>query len=257
MKSKLFGLSMMIGVMVILTGCIAPPAGIIPSSVSTTRDYPLTGFTRISAGYAFELEVSPGDYKVAISAPDNIIDRLEVSVVGNILQIKVKDIILGPPQLKAKVTLPRLEGLDLSGAVRAKATGFKSGDRFDLRLSGASRTELEIETGNADFDISGASNVSGNLRAEALKMVISGASHTELKGTAVTMNANVSGASQMNLADMTLGDSVINLSGASQGIANINGKLDIEVTGGSVMRYGGSPVIGRSEISGGSRLEKR
>jgi hypothetical protein len=238
-------------------GCIAPPGAVVPSGVTVTRDYPLSGFTRLSAGYAFELEVAPGPYMVSVTAPDNIIDRLEVSVEGDILQLKVRDIILGPPRLKAKIMLPRLDGIDLAGAVQAKLAGFKSADRFTLGLTGASRAELDLETGVAIFDISGASIASGALKAQAFKLVISGASQSHLKGSAATLNADISGASQMDLAEMTVGDTVLNLSGASQGIANISGRLDFELSGGSVMRYGGAPVMGKSSVSGGSRLEKR
>jgi len=52
-------------------------------------------------------------------------------------------------------------------------------------------------------------------------------------------------------------DIVANFSGASSGHITVNNTISATLSGASVLRYDGSPTIIRSDLSGGSRLERR
>jgi hypothetical protein len=52
-------------------------------------------------------------------------------------------------------------------------------------------------------------------------------------------------------------DADINLSGASHTSLDINGRLDVTLSGTSSVRYGGDPKLGEFNITGGSSLTRR
>jgi hypothetical protein len=140
--------------------------------------------------------------------------------------------------LKAKITLPTLEGLNLSGATKGTVAGFKSNKALDVELSGASQLSGEIQSGNANFELSGASKATLKGSAQDVKVVVSGASTLDLENFAVqNLSANASAASNVT--------------------ASIKGKLDVELSGASTLNYLGSPQLGKTNITGASNLRKK
>jgi hypothetical protein len=47
------------------------------------------------------------------------------------------------------------------------------------------------------------------------------------------------------------------VSGAGQANVFVNGKLDAELSGASRLEYGGKPVLGKVEVTGGSTLKQK
>ncbi len=226
---------------------------------TATRHYDIADFTSIEVGFAFELEVTPADtYSVTITAGENIFDYIDVSKLGDTLKIDVKNLIINfHTSPKVEITMPELQGLDLSGAVRGSARGFKSSRDFIGTLSGASTLDMDMETGNYKFEASGASRVTGRLEAADADFELSGASRVKLEGSAGNIKLDGSGASQADLADFTVNDADINLSGASHASLVINGKLDVTLSGASSLEYGGNPTLGNLNTTGGSELTRK
>jgi hypothetical protein len=109
---------------------------------------------------------------------------------------------------------------------------------LDVTVSGASTVSGDITAGNVDFDISGASTI-------------------QLEGSANDMVADVSGASRFNLDDFIVNNADVDISGASTGTINLNGRLDASVSGASTLLYIGEPAMGTIDISGASTLRKK
>ncbi|MCJ7605324.1 MAG: DUF2807 domain-containing protein, partial [Dehalococcoidales bacterium] len=84
----------------------------------TTKQYAFTDFTEIKIGDAFHLEVIPSDtFSISITAGDKVMEKLEVSVSGEKLIIDIDGWFFNFSRSpEAVITLPVLEGLDLSGA---------------------------------------------------------------------------------------------------------------------------------------------
>jgi hypothetical protein len=216
------------------------PEGLVGSGNLETETYAFTDFTEVEIGSAFEFEIQQSSsYSINVTADDNIMEYVLVSQDGQTLKIGLSRVIwVGPVTLKASVTMPVLNGLDVSGASRGTVSDFSSTEDLDMTVSGASRVTGDITAGNVAFGISGASTI-------------------QLEGSANDIDANVSGASHFNLEDFTVHNADINFSGASSGTVNLNGRLDANVSGASTLWYMGEPTSTDINTSGASTVSKK
>jgi hypothetical protein len=152
--------------------------------------------------------------------------------------------------------MPELKSLELSGASKGKVNGFKSSQDFDLDLSGASELDIDLEAGEFISEISGASKLSGYLKATKSRIDLSGASGVKLNGSGGDLVLSGSGASHIELSGYPVADTDIDLSGASEAILNVNGRMDVELSGASSLKYTGNATLGRQDISGASNIEQ-
>ena len=165
----------------------------------------------------------------------------------------------GTKNLKAKITMPALYGLHLSGATRGSVSGFKSSHDCRLDVSGTSSLEINnnIEMGNLEAGISGASQITGSLKASDAKFEVAGASTLRLKGSATSLTLNASGASKVDLTDFTIDNAKVNLSGASEATLHIKGKLDCVVSAASSLYFLGNPTMGNVQVTGASTIKHK
>jgi hypothetical protein len=182
-----------------------------------TREMDFRDFTELDVGHAFQVDlVQSRSYSVVITVDDNVVDELEVVKSGNTLKISLKDtyITLQSVTLRAEVSMPTLEGLNLSGA--SSLTGF-------------------MDTDDVWFEISGASKLT-------------------LDGTGGYMELDASGASRAELSDFVVEDADVQASGASRATVNVTGRLDADASGASRVEYLGDPILGRIDTSGASDI---
>jgi hypothetical protein len=217
------------------------PGGLVGSGNLETEEYPFTDFTEVEIGSAFDFEIDQSSsYSISITADDNIMEYIQVSQVGQTLKIGLRLFhpIGGHVTLRASVAMPQLRGLTASGATRGTISGFSSTEDLDIGVSGASRVTGDINAGNVQFGISGASTI-------------------QLEGSADNMDATASGASHLNLDDFVVINADVNLSGASSGTVNLDGRLDANLSGASNLWYIGEPAMGDIDTSGASAVRKK
>ena len=202
-----------------------------------TQTYDYTDFTRVDVGYAFRVEITQSDsYSISITAPENLFPHIQVSKEGETLKIGLAQ----PAPIrgaKAEIAMPDLRALNFSGATKGTITGFSSSNDINL-------------------DLSGASNLAGDIQAGDAAVMLSGASRVELEGSAKDININASGASRVNLSRFPVNNAQVLLSGASTGTVNLNGRLDADLSGASKLSYIGEPTMGNINTSGASTLSK-
>jgi len=216
------------------------PGGLIGSGNLETEEYAFTNFTEVEISSAFKFEIEQSSsYDISITADDNVMEYVQVSQDGQTLKIGLRTV---PPlwsaTLRASVTMPQLHGLTVSGASRGDIYDFSSTEDVNIKVSGASRVTGDITAGNVEFDISGASTI-------------------QLEGSADDMIADVSGASRFNLGGFTVNNVDVNLSGASAGTVNLDGRLDADLSGASRLWYIGEPTMGDINTSGASTISKK
>jgi Putative auto-transporter adhesin, head GIN domain len=225
--------------LLLLAGCggFGMFSGITGSGNLVTRQFQFTGFSGVDAGSAFQVDLSRGDkFSVSVTADDNLVQDLEVAVSGNRLHLGLKpNVNVRNATMKAVITMPALAALRLSGATRTTVAGFNSGQPLDVDISGASNLRGEIHTGDARFDVSGASGV-------------------ELEGNAANLRCQASGASHADLERFRCKDATVDSSGASRVTLNASGKLDLEASGASSVRYVGQPADVKARASGASSI---
>ncbi len=251
---------------ILISGCqsiLVTRNGDTETGETETRQFDFTEFTRVDIGSAFIYEIKQSDtYSISITANANLFDDIKVAKEGQTLKIEREALWnffnIGSREPRAIITMPQLYGLNSSGATNGAVSHFSSTDDLDFTVSGASSVELlAISAGDVSLQVSGASTVSGDIKAEDISADVSGASAVQLEGLAGDIDMRASGASRLNLAKLTVNNADVTLSGASQGTLSLNGRLDIELSGASQLEYIGEPVLGTADITGASTLKKK
>ena len=177
-------LALIIGNLAVISGCV-PGVGptVTGSGKLAAWDFDYRDFTKIEAGYAFDVEIVKADsYLVRITVNDNLYEYLDISKQGDTLHIGLKpNYNYMNITLKATINLPDLEKLGLSEASKAKVDGFSSSHAVDFDLSGASNADISsMKAGNTNIELSGASKASGSIEMADGRFDLSGASSLEI-----------------------------------------------------------------------------
>jgi hypothetical protein len=206
----------------------------------TTETHDFRDFSRIEVHSGLEVEVvMSGTYSIEITADDNVQEYIEVAKSGDTLSIRLRGTrFYNAVTLKARVTMPNLYKIELTGGSQASITGFSSSHDFAADLSGGSQLSGDISAGDAAFELSGGSQA-------------------ELQGSGDDLSIDASGGSQLDLEDFPIGDASIGLSGGSRATINISGTLNVDLSGGSRVIYVGEPELGNLDLSGDSRVTKK
>jgi len=227
----LVGLLLILG---LVTGCTG--IKVIGSGNLITKTFDFSDFTGIKAENGIHVELTKSStFSVEVIADDNVMEHIQVSKSGNTLRIRSKaNAAFRSATLTAKITMPDLYKLELSGGSHVSVTGFDSSQDLSVRLSRGSHLSKplipgDISAGNADFNLSGGSHVNLSGSADDLKVKCSGGSHIDLEGFSVN-NAE------------------INLSGGSHATVNVDGTLDAKLSGGSRVFYIGEPTMGEIDV---------
>jgi len=254
------------GVALVIISLIAIPlVGTACSGGSITNPYDLSNFTRLDIQNAFDVQIVQSDtYSVTVTSSESLLDYLSVAQEGETVTIKLHpnhpftDFVLMKKVLKAKITMPVLRGLTLSGACKCSMTGFKSTSTLDLDVSGASNLKLNsIETGDTNLLISGDSGITGKLTAVNTKFDVSGASRADIDGTGEDVQLTASGASKINLEGFINKTATITLSGSSQTTIDTREHLDFSLSGASSLFFLSNPVTGKTEVLGASTVKHK
>lgn len=222
---------------VVLTGC---RGGVVGSGDTITKNFDYVDFTTLEVHHGFHVDVTKSaDFSIEITIDDNLLDYLDVGKSGDTFKIRL----LQPPEfrsvtLEAKITMPDVSKLDLSGGSHTEITGFDLSHDLSIELSEGSHLDGEISATDVDMDVSGGS-------------------HLELSGSADNLAVVGSGGSHLILGSFPVNDASVKIIGGSEATINVNGTLDVEVSGGSRVVYDGEPAIGDVNLSGGSTFKKK
>ena len=180
---------------------LALSCSVIPSGIVVERSYGNMNFSRIELSSAFSSTINqaPG-YSLTVSADDNLFDYIEVYQSGSTLHIGLRpgvSIWSFQTHLHAAISLPAIDGLELSGASRSTVSNF-SGVSLSTELSGASdATLVNSSFSNVSLDLSGASNFTGSSTSIAdLSVDLSGASRVDVS-VSHSISGTASGASSI------------------------------------------------------------
>lgn len=156
-------------------------------------------FKGVDAGGAMRVEITVGKgFSVELEGDDNILPLVKTEVRGGVLHIERKEgsRTWTKSHLIARISMPELNELGISGASSALVTGVKS-ERLTINTSGASKVEISGEAREVKIDVSGASKLNGeNLRTERADVEASGASKISIFASE-SINADASGASKV------------------------------------------------------------
>ena len=229
-----------LSIILILIGCAQ--VTITGSGNVVTQEEDLDGFDKVDISSSFKVEINQvEDFRVVIRADDNLYEHLEVVNRGGTLRIGLdpaKWYIILDATMEAEVTMPELRGIDLSGSSTAMVSGFES-------------------TKSLTVDVSGNSNLDGDMHAGDVTIDSSGSSMVTISGSGGDLVVDASGSSQVDLEEFTAGNGNVDASGSSTVTVNLSGRLDVDASGSSDIYYLGDPEFGSIETSGSSSVEPK
>lgn len=239
----LFALIFIVAILVasVLLGVWQPFGQVVGSGNLVTVERDFSDFTSVEVGSGFEVEVTQsGFYRILLTADDNLLDDdyIDVSKTGDALEIRLKwGYSYQNVTLKARITMPELYELELSGGTFGVIEDFSSSHDFVLELSGGSSLIGDFTTsGDATLSLSGGSRL------------------IELDGSANDLQISASSGSNLDLSDFPVQDARVNLNGGSHAIVNFEGRLDGNLSGGSNLQYIGDPAKEFVSTTGGSTV---
>jgi phage shock protein PspC (stress-responsive transcriptional regulator) len=170
------------------------------------KKFDVRNFSKIDVGGAFIVTVRQGDsFNVSADSDsqDNI-DDLDVDVKGETLEIEYRDkfsFSRRNDRTRIIITMPKLAGLDLSGASTAKVIGFKDKNQdIDVSLTGAVKAAIDVDARMIDLNATGAANADFRGSADKMDIDVTGACHIDTKKMEINqVNADATGASHIEL----------------------------------------------------------
>jgi hypothetical protein len=224
----------------------------------------LPSFTSIRVSSAIELFISQSNKtEVAVSASsDEYRNRIITEVDGGTLIIRMADNRWWKwgnenYKIKAYVSVKDLYAITGSGATNIKIVNGLSAEKLKINLSGASDMKGDIKAGTLLADLSGASSFKGTVQANALSVKGSGACDFEASGSGDDLIVDVSGASSVKMYDYLVKGASVDASGASSVKLNVSGMLKPHATGASSIDYKGTATIKEMHSSGASSVRHR
>lgn len=185
------------------------------------EEYVITDFDRLDIGDAFDVTVEQGStYSVKVKGDRRNIEDLDVRKSDGTLIIQFqrrerRD--YRQYQTYITITMPALAGVNFSGAVAARATGFIS--EFDMEVD------------------------------------LSGASTLDITGKGKDLDADLSGASRLHAFEFETETASVDASGASRAEVSVTKELNVKASGASRIRYRGNPSLS-TDTSGASSVEE-
>ena len=220
---------------------------IFPSCEKVVGEGPLVTQTRTVGNFTgvssemsgtVNFAIAP-EYKVEITAQQNILDVLNTNVVNGVLHIDFKNNVRVKQHedLLINITAPYADYFRLSGSGNMNVQGDLSANSLKLTISGSGN----IIVGNAvigdkiDADVSGSGNIS------------------IANGSAMNEDVDISGSGKVEMAGVAAQNAVTHTSGSGDVKLALSKNLDAHISGSGSVFYHGNPIIS-THISGSGRV---
>ncbi len=159
----------------------------------------------------------------------------------------------------AEITFTSLDNVELTGVCKLETIGDFMTAKLKVDLSGASKMLVGgdfLAKEKLNIELSGASNLKGQMTSPESTFDISGASNLSLKGNTVHCKMEVSGASKANLEDFPINELKAEVSGAAKAHFQVKEKISLHTSGAAKATYSGDPIILSLHSSGASNINK-
>ena len=225
---RVVSLGMMCGVA--LGGCaygLGTGSVIKGSGTLKTETIPVKGFNAVLLSGVGQLVIQQtGTESLTISAEDNLLPLIDVSVQGTTLTIRNQSgTTLQPTQpLQYLLTVKDLNSIGLSGAGGVTITQFKTAT-LAVTLKGV---------GNAALN---------GLTISDLSVAMSGTGSVVMGGQTQHQVVTCSGVGVYNAANLASHTATIQLSGTGNATVRVSDSLDVTITGVGSLTYLGNPTV--------------
>jgi hypothetical protein len=220
---------------------------IFPSCEKVVGEGPLVtqtrtvgNFTGISSEMSGKVNfaIAP-EYKVEITAQQNILDVLNTNVINGVLHIDFKNNVRVKvyDDMIINITAPYADYFRLSGSGNMNVQGDIAANNLKVTLSGSGNIAVQnaVIGDKIDTDISGSGNIS------------------IANGSAVNEDVDISGSGKVEMAGVAAQNAVTHTSGSGDVKLALSKNLDAHISGSGSVFYHGNPIIS-THISGSGRV---
>ncbi len=220
------------------TGCAVKGSGVIVTKIFSPAPKDFTE-VEIQGIYNFEI-VKSEEYKVEITADDNIFNYLNVDKEGEILKMGInEEETYRGITLRVTVSMPELKSLSLSGECNGVFKGFDIEDKLLINLYGSNTINEGVINGN------------GNLKIE-----MDGYNSVNLSGEANKLELEMIDSNSLNMKGTSgITEAQIEMSGSNVAVISIDGNVYGEISGSSMLYLHGNPVLKDLVTKGSSDVE--
>ena len=223
----------------LLTGCYQL-IGERGNDERVTESFMVDDFDRIEISGAFRVILTPSDnHEVKLEVDENLVKYINIDVRGDRLYIETDR------RLESRggiiVDIPVSEGLReiiSSGASDIRTSSVILTEDINVVMSGAGKTELELD-------------------AESVEIVLSGAGLVYLEGVAGELEVTMSGAGSLEADALETEDCYVEISGVGNAVVNVTGTLETQVSGLGNVSYVGDPKSVIGDVSGIGEVNKK
>jgi hypothetical protein len=197
---------------VVLAGCDLGDDG---PRTTQTRD--VAAFTRIENSSSVDVRLRVGDPQhVRVRAGEKVIDDVGTEVRDGTLQLTFDHDGFGGNDVVVEASVPRLDGIDLSGS------------------------------GDVDAD---------GIDADALEVRSEGSSDIALEGTAGRLALDLTGSGDADLAGLAAREAHVTVRGSGDADVRADQRLEVDVDGSGDVRYHGDPAL-TQHVDGSGELSR-
>ncbi len=207
---------MKIHALVVLAGCSWTRVQGSGNAKTEVRNVPAFSAVDIAGGIDTEIAVGP-EAHVEITGDDNIVPLVTSEVHGDQLEIGTRKNVRPSMNLVARITVPRLTGIGLTGSGDITAHAVQA-DHLRITLAGSGTIRADGTAHEAEIDVAGSGTIAlDQLAAERVRVSVSGR-----------------------------GDVAVAASKA----------LDVSITGSGDVTYRGDPEV-KKQITGSGNVTRR
>lgn len=214
---------------------------VLSGQIRDTRN--VQDFTKVSFGVPGSLFIKTGpQFSLVIEGNKNIIDDIETEVKGGRLIIKIENwrMSFNGEKVTVNITMPRIEGLSVSGSGKAQIMDPVQADNLDLSVSGSGKL------------------VTAALNVDKLGCGISGSGDIILGsgGSVDDGEISISGSGSFSGEDVEIDHLDISISGSGNCLCKVGDTLEAGVSGSGDVIYIGNPKID-ARVSGSGHIRSR
>lgn len=208
---------------------------------TVNETFNVSNFSKVDLDLSADVNYTKGtDYSVEVSAQQNVLDRMKIDRIGDVLCISMKPNtnLLNYDKITVTVTSPEFDGADISGSGCIYIRGDFESNNVSVDVSGSGKIEIdELTMTQLDLDISG----SGQITVD--------------KGSATRINSEISGSGKVYLDNVEARNVKTETSGSGKTQVWATETLDVDIAGSGDVYYNGNPIID-ADISGSGKLRQ-
>lgn len=202
-----------------------------------SEDRALSEFKRIVVNTSPDVFLTQGFIQeVRVEAEDNLQPRIITRVSGGALIIEAKDCIRHSQPVKVYVTIPVIEGIEITGSGSVEGTNPMVGTALDIRMIGSGSLNMSLTYDKINVNNTGSGNIN-------------------FSGAATEQSVRLTGSGNYNAIDLLSNICEATLTGSGSAQVHVIDQLTATITGSGNVVYEGDATVEQS-ITGSGRVIK-